>query len=166
MGTTVEVRRFQQSDWPAVQEIYQQGIDTGHATFQTRAKEWAEWDSSTLKECRLVAVMGEQVVGWAALSPVSNRPVYAGVAEVSIYVAPAHQGRGIGRRLLTALVMESERAGFWTLQAGIFPENRASLGLHQKCGFRVVGVRHRLGQMHGLWRDVVLLERRSQNVGI
>ncbi len=166
MDATVEVRRFQPNDWPAVQAIYQQGIDTGHATFQTTAKEWAEWDNSTLKECRLVAVMGEQVVGWAALSPVSNRPVYAGVAEVSIYVAPAHQGCGIGRRLLTALVMESERAGFWTLQAGIFPENRASLELHQKCGFRVVGVRHKLGQMHGLWRDVVLLERRSQNVGI
>lgn len=166
MDVIVEIRPFQPGDWPAVQEIYQQGIDTGHATFQTKAKDWVGWDSSTLKECRLVAVAGEQVVGWATLSLVSSRPVYAGVAEVSIYVATAQQGRGIGRRLLTALVTESERAGFWTLQAGIFPENRASVELHQKCGFRVVGVRHKLGQMHGLWRDVLLLERRSQHVGV
>jgi phosphinothricin acetyltransferase len=166
MAETVEIRHFQPGDWPAVQEIYQQGIDTGHATFQPKAKDWAEWDSSALPECRLVAVAGEEVVGWAALSRVSSRPVYAGVAEVSIYVATAQQGRGIGRQLLTTLVTESERAGFWTLQAGIFPENRASMELHQKCGFRIVGVRQKLGQMHGQWRDVLLLERRSQNVGI
>lgn len=166
MNPSVEVRLFQPGDWPAVQEIYQQGIDTGHATFQTKAKTWVDWDSSTLKVCRLVAVSGEEVVGWAALSLVSSRPVYAGVAEITIYVAAARQRQGIGRQLLTALVVESERAGFWTLQAGIFPENRASIELHQKCGFRIVGVRHKLGQMHGLWRDVLLLERRSQNVGV
>jgi phosphinothricin acetyltransferase len=114
----------------------------------------------------LVATLAGQIAGWAALRPVSNRAVYAGVAEVSIYVAPDHQGRGVGTQLLTALVEASEQAGFWTLQAGIFPENVASIALHRKCGFRIVGRREKLGQMDGVWRDVVLMERRSKRVGV
>ena len=148
-----------------VKTIYQQGIDTQNATFQEKAKSWPEWDQSMLKVCRLVAV-DAAVVGWAALSAVSGRAVYAGVAEVSIYLAPAYQGQGIGRQLLTALIAASEQAGFWTLQAGVFPENVGSVALLKKCGFRVVGVREKLGQMKGRWRDVLLLERRSQTVGI
>jgi phosphinothricin acetyltransferase len=157
---------FAKHHWPAVQSIYQQGIDTQNATFQEKAKSWPEWDESMLKVGRLVAVDGAAVVGWAALSAVSGRAVYAGVAEVSIYLAPAYQGQGIGRQLLTALIAASEQAGFWTLQAGVFPENVGSVALLKKCGFRVVGGREKLGQMKGRWRDVLLLERRSQAVGI
>jgi len=160
----IQIREFQQSDWPAVQRIYQQGIDTKNATFQPRAKSWAEWDSSNLPQCRLVAEIAGEVAGWAALSAVSTRRVYRGVAEVSVYISAAHRGQGVGKRLLSALVSESERAGFWTLQAVIFPENRASVALHQKCGFRIVGRREKLGKMDDTWRDVLLLERRSRVV--
>lgn len=162
----VTVREFKKEDWPAVNAIYRQSISTQNATFEQQVKPWTKWDSSTLKTCRLVAEDAGKVVGWAALSPVSGRAVYAGVAEVSIYVALGHHGRGVGTKLLRALVAESEKAGIWTLQAGIFPENGASLHLHQKCGFRVVGVREKIGQMDGRWRDVVLLERRSRVVGV
>jgi len=162
----VDIRPFQETDWPPVREIYQQGIDTKNATFQTKAKSWPEWDNSLLSVCRLVAVEATQVVGWAGLSAVSSRAVYAGVAEVSIYIALSHTGRGIGRYLLSALIAESEQAGFWTLQAVIFPENQSSILLHEKCGFRVVGRRERLGQMDGVWRDVLFLERRSEVVGL
>lgn len=151
-------------DWPSVRAIYEEGIATGDATFQTGAPEWDAWDAGHLQVCRLVLTEGKQVLGWAALSPVSSRCVYAGVAEVSIYVAAAARGRGLGRTLLQKLVEESEEQGLWTLQAGIFPENRASVALHQRCGFRIVGARERLGQMGGRWRDVLLLERRSQVV--
>lgn len=164
--STINVRPFEKEDWPIVQAIYQQGIDTKNATFEYKVKSWEDWNRATLPDCRLVAVQYGEVVGWAALSPVSNRSVYAGVAEVSIYVAANHQGRGIGNQLLTALVDASERAGFWTLQAGIFPENVASIELHRKCGFRVVGRHEKLGQMEGVWRDVVLMERRSKIVGV
>ncbi len=153
-------------DWPAVRAIYEQGIATGNATFETSAPEWAQWDAKHLADCRLVARLGEDVVGWAALSAVSDRCVYAGVAEVSVYVAEAAWGQGVGRALLQTLVEASEQAGIWTLQAGVFPENTASLRLHERCGFRIVGRRQRLGQMHGVWRDVLLLERRSQNLGV
>ena len=162
----IEIRPFGEADWPAVQEIYQQGINTKNATFQEKVKAWTEWNGNTLQACRLVATAGEKVVGWAALSPVSSRTVYAGVAEVSVYVSTTFHGQGIGHMLLAALVAESEKAGFWTLQAGIFPENIASLKLHQNCGFRVVGVREKLGKMGDTWRDVLLLERRSKIVGI
>lgn len=148
-------------DWPAVRAIYQQGIATGDATFQTEAPEWAQWDAGHLRACRLVAIVADRVVGWAAVSPVSNRAVYAGVGEVSLYVAADARGRGLGTELLVALIQESEQEGLWTLQAGIFPENRRSLSIHQRCGFRVVGTREKLGQMNGRWRDVVLLEKRS-----
>jgi L-amino acid N-acyltransferase YncA len=151
--------------WPAVRAIYEDGIAGGNATFDTEAPEWADWDRDHLAgDHRLVAVRGGRVVGWAALSPVSGRCCYAGVAEVSVYVAAAATGQGVGRALLEELVRRAEAAGIWTLQAGIFPENAASLALHRRCGFRTVGVRERLGRHHGRWRDVVLLERRSRRV--
>lgn len=152
-------------DWPAVRRIYQQGIDTGHATFEDTVPAWASWDADHLLACRLVARESGRLVGWAALSPVSRRCVYAGVAEVSVYVDAGARGRGIGTALLGALVEASEGEGIWTLQAGILPENAASVALHERCGFRIVGRRERLGEMHGVWRDVLLLERRSSVVG-
>jgi L-amino acid N-acyltransferase YncA len=151
--------------WPAVKAIYQEGIATGNATFQTAAPEWTAWDAAHLPHSRLVALCDPEpslVVGWAALSPVSARAVYAGVAEVSVYIASGQRGRRIGEALLGTLITESERNGIWTLQAGIFPENIASLRIHARCGFRQVGYRERIGQMHGVWRDTVLVERRSR----
>jgi L-amino acid N-acyltransferase YncA len=153
-------------DWPSVRKIYEEGIATGQATFETTAPEWDAWNGAHLKACRLIAVDGGRVIGWAALTPVSGRCVYAGVAEVSVYVAADARGKGVGRQLLQALVVESERNDIWTLQAGIFPENAASLSAHERCGFRIVGRRERLGKMKGVWRDVLLLERRSAAVGI
>jgi L-amino acid N-acyltransferase YncA len=157
----VTVRAMTAEDWPAVRRIYEEGIATGLATFETSSPEWRGWDASHLPGCRLVATLDGQVAGWAALSPVSERCVYAGVAEVSVYVAESKRGRGVGRALLEALVAASERQGLWTLQAGMFPENMGSVALHERCGFRVVGRRERLGQLHGTWRDVLLLERRK-----
>ena len=148
-------------DWPAVRAIYLEGIATGNATFAQSAPDWAEWDAGHLESCRLVATVEEVVAGWAALSAVSSRCVYAGVAEVSIYVAESARGKGVGLELLQALAGASEHAGLWTLQAGIFPENTASIRLHKRCGFRVVGTRERIGCMDGRWRDVMLLERRA-----
>jgi L-amino acid N-acyltransferase YncA len=152
--------------WPTVKTIYEQGIATGHATFQTSAPEWAEWDGAHLKHSRFVAFENGQVIGWAALSPVSGRCVYAGVAEISVYIAPEHRGKKIGETLLKALIEESEKSGLWTLQAGIFPENIPSLKIHEKTGFRHVGYREKIGEMNGIWRDTVLLERRSKIVAI
>lgn len=153
-------------DWPQVCAIYLEGIATGNATFQTEAPLWEAWDAGHLPQPRLVARNGDCVLGWAALSRVSARPVYAGVMEVSIYIGEAARRQGVGRALLSMLIVASEAIGIWTLQAGIFPENEASLILHQKCGFRIVGWRERMGQLHGVWRDVLLLERRSQTVGV
>jgi phosphinothricin acetyltransferase len=153
-------------DWEAVQAIYREGIATGDATFETDVPDWETWDGNHLREGRLVAREGDQVVGWAALSPISSRCVYAGVAEASAYVGASARGQGVGKALLRALVEASEQAGIWTLQAGIFPENKASIALHKACGFREVGRREHLGMMHGLWRDVILMERRSQVVGV
>lgn len=160
----VEIRPLVPADWPAVAAIYRAGVDSGNATFETEVPDWEQWDASRLPAPRLVAVEDGRVAAWAALAPVSRRPVYRGVADVGIYVAPAAQGRGIGRSLLRALVEQSAREGIWTLQAGVFPENVASLALHRSCGFREVGVRERIGAHHGVWRDVVLLERRSDVV--
>jgi phosphinothricin acetyltransferase len=151
--------------WPAVRAIYEQGIATGDATFETAAPTWEAWDAGHLAGHRLVAAARGRVLGWAALAPVSERSAYAGVAEASVYVAAEAAGRGVGRALLDRLVAGAEAAGIWTVQAGIFPENRASLALHRGCGFRTVGVRERLGRLDGRWRDVVLLERRSPLVG-
>ena len=163
----VRVRPLVPTDWPAVAAIYAAGIATGGATFDTAVPSWANWDAGHLARPRLVAVddAGKGVVGWAALSPASDRCAYAGVAEVSVYVDPAAAGRGVGSALLARLVAATEEAGLWTLQAGVFPENAASLALHRNHGFRVVGTRERLGQLAGKWRDVVLLERRSAVVG-
>ncbi|GAB2793005.1 phosphinothricin acetyltransferase [Hymenobacter luteus] len=153
--------------WPSVKAIYEAGIATGHATFATEAPTWEAWDQSHVAHSRLVAVNeAEQVLGWAALSPVSSRCVYGGMAEVSVYVAPGARGQGAGRQLLAALVHESEQHGVWTLQAGIFPENAVSVRLHEAAGFRVVGRRERIGQLAGHWRDTLLLERRSPRVGV
>jgi L-amino acid N-acyltransferase YncA len=165
-GAMTEIREFDRADYPVVQRIYREGIESGDATFQSFPPEWDAWDRATLAVCRLVAEEKGAVVGWIALSPVSGRCVFAGVAEVSIYIAAAARGRGVGQALLSCLIEASERAGIWTLEAGIFPENRASIALHERNGFRVVGVRERLGRMGDRWRDVLLLERRSKITGV
>jgi phosphinothricin acetyltransferase len=148
--------------WPAVRTIYEDGLATGNASFQTSAPSWEEWDGSHLQHSRLVAVLDGQVRAWAALTPVSGRCVYAGVAEVSVYVDPVSRGQGIGEKLLLALITESEKNGIWTVQAGIFPENQASLRIHEKCGFRQIGYREKIGQLNGIWRNTIQLERRSK----
>ena len=158
----MEVRELRRDDWPAVKAIYEQGIAGGDATFETEAPSWEDWDRTHLEGHRLVALQGGEVVGWAALAAVSERCVYAGVTEDSVYVADAAQGRGVGRALLEELIAGAERGGIWTIEAGVFPENEASIELHRRCGFRVVGTRERIGQHHGVWRDVVLMERRSK----
>ena len=155
------MRELTHEDWPAVRAIYEQGIAGGNATFETDAPSWDDWDRTHLEGHRRGALQDDKVVGWAALSPVSERCVYAGVAENSVYVADEAQGRGVGRALLEELIAGAERDGIWTIQTGIFPENEASIELHQRCGFRVVGTRERIGQHHGVWRDVVFMERRS-----
>jgi len=147
--------------WPAVEAIYAQGIATGNATFEAETPDWASWDGAHLAAGRLVAVRGGEVVGWAALSPMSARAAYRGVAEVSVYVAAASRGQGVGSHLLQALIAESERADIWTLQASVFPENQVTLRLHRACGFREVGRRERISRLAGRWRDTILLERRS-----
>lgn len=167
-----------EGQWPAVREIYEEGIRTGNATFETQVPEWEQWDASHLKSCRFVALVAEkagssperlsprEVLGWAALSAVSSRCVYAGVAEVSVYVAERVRGLKIGSALMAELVGASEREGIWTLQAGIFPENVASVELHNRFGFRLVGRRERIGRLNGHWRDTLLLERRSAVTGV
>ena len=157
----VEVAPLLPEHWDAVARIYGDGIATGNATFETAVPAWEAWDAAHLDDLRLVALSEGRVVGWAALSGVSERCVYAGVAEESVYVALEARGRGIGHALLEELIRRSEQAGIWTIQAGIFPENAASLRLHERVGFRIVGVRQRLGQRAGVWRDVIFLERRS-----
>lgn len=152
--------------WPEVRAICLEGIATGDTTFETSAPEWPVWDSGHVKSGRFVARGGGGILGWAAFSPVSGRCVYAGVAEVSVYVAERARGRGIGKALLAALIEASEENGFWALQAGIFPENAASAALHERAGFRLVGRRERIGAMNGEWRDTLLLERRSKVVGV
>jgi L-amino acid N-acyltransferase YncA len=159
------IEQMSAADWPAVRDIYAEGIATGQGTFEERPPSWEEWDLDHLRECRLVARRHGRVVAWAALAPVSRRQVYRGVAEVSMYVAAAERDSGVGRALGEALVEASERAGIWTLEGWIFPENRASLALCESFGCRVVGVRERLGRMGERWRDVLLVERRSPVVG-
>jgi phosphinothricin acetyltransferase len=159
------IDKMETGDWEQVRAVYLEGILTGRATFETEAPDWERWDSGHLPACRLVARRGETVAGWAALSLVSGRRVYSGVAETSIYVAESFRGLGIGLSLLSALIICSEQHGIWTLQAGILPENESSRALHRKCGFREVGRRERIGKLNGTWRDVVLLERRSEVAG-
>jgi L-amino acid N-acyltransferase YncA len=161
-----EIHKIAPTDWEAVREIYLEGIATGEATFETEAPTWEYWDTTHLTAGRLVGSDGERVVAWAALSPVSQRRAYAGVAEVSVYVTERRRGLGLGQRLLEALITESEAAGIWTLQAVVFPENAATLALHKRCGFREVGRRERISKLNGVWRDTLLLERRSKLVGV
>ena len=154
------------SDWSMVSQIYWEGISTKIATFQNTLPSWEEWDKGHVATCRWVAKSGDTVMGWAALSPVSGRCVYSGVAEVSIYIGEKYQGLGIGKALLEKLIDDSEAHGYWMLQSGIIKENSASLKLHEKCGFRTVGYREKLGQMdNGNWHDIILVERRSQKIG-
>lgn len=161
------IEEMRADDWPKVRAIYLEGISTGNATFETDAPEWKEWDSSHLPSCRIVARGREGLlVGWAALALVSRRQVYRGVAEASVYVAERARGAGAGRALLKALITSSEEHGIWMLQAGILAENEASLELHRLCGFREVGRRERIGVLHNVWRDVILMERRSKVVGV
>lgn len=160
------IRELTPDDWKSVSGIYQEGIDTGNATFETRAPEWDAWDQSHLKICRFVFVQDALVCGWAALSEISNRCVYGGVAEVSVYVAEEFRGQNIGAKLLNHLIRESEKQNIWTIQAGVFPENIASIKLHERSGFRFVGRREKLGKHNGIWRDVYQYERRSSVAGI
>ena len=161
----IAISGMRASDWDEVRRIYAEGIATGNATMETAPPPWESWNEAHRPDCRLVARDGGRMLGWAALSRVSERCAYGGVAEVSVYVSQEARGRGVGRQLLEQLVRASEEAGIWTLQAGIFPENAASLSIHQHCGFRVVGVREKLGKLGSAWRDVALLERRSGSVG-
>jgi len=162
----MEIISMQPHHWTEVAGIYAAGLATGNASFQSDIPSWEEWDHAHVENSRLVAIENEKVLGWAALTAVSGRCVYAGVGETSIYVSADARGRGIGKKLLDALIKESERHNFWTLQAGIFPENAASIKIHEDCGFRIIGRREKLGKMKGVWRDVLLLERRSAITGI
>jgi L-amino acid N-acyltransferase YncA len=163
-ASALQVDELTAGDWPAVSAIYADGIATRNATFETAVPSWGEWERAHMDDYRLVGRVDGEIVGWAALSRVSDRQCYRGVAEDSVYVRDGHHGQGVGRALLSALVSRAEAAGVWTIQAGVFPENLASLKLHVACGFRVVGVRERIGQLDGAWRDVVLLERRSKEI--
>jgi phosphinothricin acetyltransferase len=161
------IRAMLPDDWSAVARIYQQGMDTNRATFQTECPSWQDWNAAHLERCRLVILLGGEVAGWAALSRVSSRSVYAGVAELSIYIDETARGKGAGKALMNALITDSEAAGFWTLQSGILEDNTASIALHTSSGFRMVGYRERIAQdRFGVWRNTVLMERRSGSVGI
>jgi phosphinothricin acetyltransferase len=161
----MEIRTMLPQDWEAVKKIYEEGIATGNATFQTEAPSWEDWDKAHAESPRLIAEENNEVLGWAAITPVSGRCVYAGVGEVSVYVSANARGKGVGKKLLQSLIEESEHENYWTLQAGIFPENKASLSLHEAVGFRIIGIRERIGKMGNAWRDTVLLERRSKVTG-
>jgi L-amino acid N-acyltransferase YncA len=163
-ATAVLIRDLRPGDWPEVSRIFSEGIAAGNATFETEVPSWDGWDGAHLSEHRFVAERDGRVVGWIALAPVSPRACYAGVAEVSAYVGDEARGEGVGASLLTTVIDSSERAGIWTLQTGVFPENEVSLRLLQRFGFRAVGTQERIGRLHGFWRDVVLLERRSEVV--
>jgi L-amino acid N-acyltransferase YncA len=161
----VVYRHMKEEDWTPVAAIYKQGIETWNATFQKDIPTWEEWDSGHLKTCRIIACIDNEIAGWAALSLVSSRTIYAGVAEVSIYISNQYKGQRVGTGLMETIISESEKEGFWTLQAGIFPENLASLKLHENLGFRKIGYREKIGKMNNVWRDTILLERRSKIIG-
>ncbi len=163
---TYQIVKMEPSDWSQVRQIYIEGLETGNATFETQAPEWEAWDKKHLDVCRIVARRGDTVLGWAALTPTSSRAVYAGVAEVSVYVGVEHRGQRVGGALMDVLVPTSEANGIWTLQASIFPENGASVHIHLTHGFREMGRRERIAKLHGVWRNTVILERRSQTVGV
>ena len=161
---TLEIIHFNKSHWSDIKTIYEEGIATGLATFETKPPSWEEWNKNHLEICRLACIIENEICGWAALSPVSRREVYKGVCEVTIYISDNHRGKGIGDFLLKALIQQSEANGIWTLQAGIFSDNEASIKLHLKNGFRIIGSREKIGQLNGVWKDTVLMERRSKVV--
>jgi len=163
-AASMKIVPLTEDHFPEVAQIYKEGLSTGVATFETEVPSWDKWNSKFLPQCRFVVVEDEKVIAWAALSAVSKREVYRGVAEDTIYVGTGNWGKGIGRSLLSHLVSESEKAGFWTLQAGIFPENERSIKLHENCGFRILGIREKVAQRDGTWYDNVLMERRSKNI--
>ena len=162
----MEIKNMEAKHFSQMANIYLEGIATGMATFQTEAPDWDEWDNNHLSNCRRAVFADEQMAGWAALSPVSGRCAYAGVAEVSIYMAAKYRGKGIGKLLLLDLIKESEQAGFWTLQSGIFPNNIPSIRLHEQCGFRQIGYREKIGKKDGIWHDNIIMERRSKLIGV
>lgn len=162
---SIEIKHMEPQDWESVSKIYKKGIDAKNATFETEIPTWNQWNDAHIISCRLIATIHNVIVGWAALSPVSIREVYKGVAEVSIYVDIAQSGKGVGFKLLEKLISESEKAGFWTLQSGIFPNNNASLRIHEKLGFRKIGYREKIGKRDGAWHDNILMERRSKIIG-
>lgn len=166
MKGTLQIRKLTKEDWPEVDRIYQEGILTRNATFEKEVPSWDSWDSEHCEECRLVAETNGKVIGWASVKPISIRHAYRGVAEVSVYISESSQGKGVGSKLMENLIQLSEQNGYWTLQAGIFPENKASITLHKKFEFKEIGVRERVGEMDGKWRDVLLMERRSLVVGL
>lgn len=161
----IRIETMKPDDWDAVRAIYAAGIATGNATFETEPPSWEVWDEKHIPHCRLVARSEGQIVGWVAMTPTSSRKAYAGVCEHSIYIAESARGKGVGKKLLTAFIEDTERAGVWTLHTSIFPENVASLALHKSCGFREIGYRERIAQLNGVWRTTVMLERRSRVVG-
>ncbi len=162
----MKFRELKKEDWAEVTLIYKQGLETENASFQSEVSNWSNWNDEHIATCRIVAELNDKIIGWSALSPVSDRCIYGGVAEVSVYVASNNAGQKIGTELLNNLITESEENGIWTLQAGIFPENKASLRIHEKLNFRKVGYREKIGKLNGVWRDIVLLERRSKKMGI
>ncbi len=162
MNVSIKIQPFTQSDWPMISRIYKEGIDTGIATFETKVPDWKQWSASHTTSCRLKAIIGDEIAGWAALSPTSKRKVYKGVAEVSIYITSTFRKLGIGKLLLSELIHQSEHAGFWTLQASIFSKNKSSIALHKSLGFREIGYREKIGKLNDIWHDNILLERRSK----
>ncbi len=160
-----QIRKMSPADWPEVDRIYAEGITTGYATFELEVPSYEDWDNAHIPACRFVAESSDGLMGWVALSTVSGRCVYGGVAEVSVYVSEKARGRGVGKALMEMLINASEMEGYWTLQAGIFPENTGSIRLHEKVGFRLVGRREKIGKRNGVWHDNVIFERRSQKVG-
>ncbi len=166
MKDTIIIEPMLRTHWNDVSRIYQEGIETGFATFETEVPSWKQWNENHLKTCRLIGIDESNILGWAALSPVSSRCVYGGVAEVSVYVSTSEWGRKIGEKLLLSLIDESEKNGFWTLLSGIFPDNIGSIELHKKVGFRVIGKREKIGQLDGVWKDNILFERRSKIIGV
>lgn len=160
----VSVRDLKEKDWPEVEKIYEEGLATRMATFETSSPGWESWDKSHLKECRFIAEEDGKILGWAALSPVSDRCVYGGVAEVSVYISEAARGKGVGGTLIQELIQASEKNNIWTLQSSMFPENKASNRLHLKFGFREIGIREKIGKLDGEWRDTLMMERRSQKI--
>ncbi len=166
MTQLIQIEPMIPAHWPAVATIYKEGIETGMATFEKEVPSWEKWDNNHIKNCRLVAIIHTSVVGWASLSSVSSRCVYGGVAEVSVYVASSVRGKGIGEQLLNRLITESESNAYWTLQSGIFPDNKASIKLHKKNGFRSIGFRERIGKLDGVWKDNIVMERRSKKAGL